>query len=201
MAYRKFDDPKLSADAKQMLTKDNFPKEPWRRAIQGIVNRVCGTDGIVASAGANLGTAATGVQTQTSVFATINGTVYTIAALNNINLGTASLAGENLATGKGTMGTNCCTKFLVYGGTDGIARVTGPGNIIEKKDYATAALAAAACKLPDLPDNCVALGSLLIQGPEAAGVNFSVGGCGTMGTCTVKNFIHMPYQEPFAPEA
>lgn len=202
MAYRKFDDANLNSDRKQMLTKTGgFFVEPWRRALQGIVNRVCGTDGIVAAAGATLGTAATGVQTTVTVFATINGTVYTIAAANNINLGTGAISGNNLETGKGTMGTNCATKFLVYTGTDGTALVTGPGNIVEKKDYATAALAAAACKLPDLPDNCVALGSLLLQGPEATGVDFSVGGCGTMGTCTFTNFIHMPYQEPFAAEA
>lgn len=99
------------------------------------------------------------------------------------------------------MGTNCVCRFLVYGGTDGTAHVAGPGNIVEKKDYATAALAAAKCKLPDLPENCVALGSLLLQGPEAAGVNFGVGGAGTMGTCTFRNFYNMPYQEPFAAEA
>jgi hypothetical protein len=133
-----------------------------------------------------------------AVVATINGIQVAIAAAANLNLGTGAYSGENLRQGAGTMGTNCVTRFLVYAGTSGAAEVAGPGNIVEKKDYATAALAAAACRLPDLPDNCVALGSLLLQGPEGAGVNFSVGGAGTMGTCSLTNFFNMPYTEPFA---
>ena len=202
MAYRKFDDPSLSADKKQMLAKTGgFFREPWFRALQGLVNRVIGDAAATACTTAVCATAATGVATGVEVKVCINGCEYNIVASGNINLGTGAYSGHNLEFGKGTMGTNCVTKFLIYGGTDGTAHVTGPGNIVEKKDYATAALAAAACKLPDLPDNSVALGSLLLQGPEAAGADFSVGGAGTMGTCTFRNFYSMPYQEPFAAEA
>lgn len=202
MAYRKFDDATIGSDRKQMLTKTGgFFREPWFRALQGLNNRVLGNSDLSAGTTAVLATAATGVATTVAVEVVINGCQYTIAATNNINCGTGAYCGENLGTGLGTMGTNCVTKFLVYGGTDGVANVTGPGNIIEKKDYATAALAAAACRLPDLPDNCVALGSVLLQGAAATGCNFSVGGLGTMGTCTFTNFWNMPYQEPFKAEA
>lgn len=202
MAYRKFDDPKLSRDDSRMKTKSGgFHNEPWFRALQGIVNRVIGDAAATACTTAVCATAATGVATTVEVKVAINGCEYNIVKSGNINLGTGAYSGDNLEFGKGTMGTNCVTKFLIYGGTDGTAHVTGPGNIVEKKDYATAALAAAECKLPDLPDNSVALGSLLLQGPEAAGVNFSVGGAGTMGTCTFTNFYSMPYQEPFKAEA
>ena len=197
MAYRKFDDAPLSADNKQMQMKTGgFFKEPWRRALQGIVNRVIG-----GTAGTSLVTAAcgtgttTGVKTATSVNASINGVSVAIAALDNINIGTGAYCGNNLELGKGTMGTNCVTKFLIFAGSDGVAQVTGPGNIVDKGGYASATLAAAACKLPELPENCVALGYMLMHGPEATGVNFSVGLAGTMGTCTFGDFIHMPYQE------
>lgn len=200
MSYRKFDDARLNSDAKQMQAT-NFRNQPWFRALQGLNNRVIGDASATACTTAVCATAATGVATTVEVKVSINGCEYNIAASGNINLGTGAYSGDNLEFGKGTMGTNCVTKFLVYGTTAGAAFVTGPGNIVEKKDYATAALAAAACKLPDLPENCVALGSLLLQGPAAAGVNFSVGGAGTMGTCTFTNFYNMPYQEPFKAEA
>lgn len=198
--YKKFDDPALKRDDSRMKVP-NFQLEPWRRALQGLVNRVIGDAAATACTTAVCATAATGVATTVEVKVAINGCEYNIVASGNINLGTGAYSGANLENGKGTMGTNCVTKFLIYGGTDGTAHVTGPGNIIEKKDYATAALAAAECRLPDLPDNCVALGSLLLQGPEAAGADFSVGGAGTMGTCTFTNFYNMPYQEPFKAEA
>jgi hypothetical protein len=198
--YRKFDDPNLKRDDSRQKTPA-FQLEPWRRALQGLVNRVIGDADATACTTAVCATAATGVATTVEVKVCINGCEYNIVKSGNINLGTGAYSGDNLEFGKGTMGTNCVTKFLIYGGTDGTAHVTGPGNIVEKKDYATAALAAAECKLPDLPDNSVALGSLLLQGPEAAGCNFSVGGAGTMGTCTFTNFYNMPYQEPFKAEA
>lgn len=199
--YRKFDDANLASDDSRLKVKPSFPKEAWLRALQGMNNRVIGDAAATACTTAVCATAATGVATTVEVKVSINGCEYNIAASGNINLGTGGLSGANLANGKGTMGTNCVTKFLVYGTTAGYAYVTGPGNIVEKKNYATAALAAAECKLPDLPENAVALGSLLLQGPAAVGVNFSVGGAGTMGTCTFTNFYNMPYQEPFKAEA
>jgi hypothetical protein len=204
MAYAKFDDPKISAENAKRKAPQAFYDDTIRRTIQGIVNRVvAGTDGTAgtAGAGAAAGTAATGVYTGNPVLASINGSIYTIVATSNINLGTGAYSGSNIQTGMGSMGTNCCCRFLVYGGTDGTARVCGPGNIVSKNDYATPALAAAECKLPDLPDNCVALASMLLQGPAAVGVNFSVGGAGTMGTCTFTQLVHMPYQEPFVAES
>jgi hypothetical protein len=202
MSYRKFDDPALNRDdSRQKVKTGGFFREPWLRGLQGIVNRVIGDAAATACTTAVCATAATGVATTVEVKVAINGCEYNIVASGNINLGTGAYSGDNLEFGKGTMGTNCVTKFLIYGGTDGTAHVAGPGNIVQKKDYATAALAAAECRLPDLPENCVALGSLLLQGPEAAGANFSVGGAGTMGTCTFTNFYNMPYQEPFKAEA
>lgn len=203
MAYAKFDDPKTSTENAKRKVPQAFSDDTIRRAIQGIVNRVvAGTDGNVGSA-ASCGTAGTGVKTKNSVFVSINGSIYTIAATDNLNLGTGAYSGNNIQAGMGEMGTNCCCKFLIYGGTDGYPQVCGPGNIVKKDlaDYPTAALAAAACKLPDLPDNCVALASMLLQGPAASKVNFSVGGAGTMGTCTFTQLHHMPYQEPFVAES
>lgn len=197
MAYRKFDDKSLNVDDSRLKLK-NFTKEAWFRALQAVSNRVIGDQNLTACTSAVLATAATGVATTVAVVATINGLQVAIAAAGNLNLGTGAYAGENLGVGRGTMGTNCVTRFLVFAGTSGAAEVAGPGNIVQKKDYATAALAAAACRLPDLPDNCVALGSLLLQGPAAAGVTFNVGGAGTMGTCSFSNFFNMPYTEPFA---
>lgn len=201
MAYAKFDDPKISTENAKRKANMAFFDDTIRRTIQGIVNRVVsGTNGVAGTA-ASAGTAATGVKTNNPVFASINGSLYTIVATDNINLGTGAYSGDNIQTGMGTMGTNCCCKFLIYGGTDGTARVCGPGNIVKKDDYATATLAAAECKLPDLPDNCVALASMLLQGPAGTGANFSVGGAGTMGTCSFSALVHMPYQEPFKAES
>lgn len=197
MAYRKYDDANPKADDSRMKLA-GFTKENWFRALQSVSNRVIGDANLTACTSAVCATAATGAATTVAVVATINGIQVAIAAGNNLNLGTGAYSGENLRSGAGTMGTNCVTRFLIYAGTSGDAAVAGPGNIIEKKDYATAALAAAACRLPDLPDNCVALGSMLLQGPAAVGVNFSVGGAGTMGTCSFTNFFNMPYTEPFA---
>ena len=198
MAYRKFDDKNLNVDDSKMKLKSFNSREAWFRALQAVSNRVIGDANLTACTSAVCATAATGIATTVAVVATINGLQVAIAAAGNLNLGTGAYSGENLGIGMGTMGTNCVTRFLVYAGTSGDAAVAGPGNIIQKKDYATAALAAAACRLPDLPDNAVALGSLLLQGPAAAGCNFAVGGAGTMGTCTFSNFFNMPYTEPFA---
>jgi hypothetical protein len=197
MAYRKFDDKNRNVDdSAEKSQHGGFMREPERRTIQGIANQVLATTaGAVTLTAAKLGTSATGVCTQDPVFVKINGIGYTIGACSDVNLGTGAYAGANIAGDLGTMGTNCVCKFLVYAGTAGTTdvEVAGPGNIIEKKDYATAALAAAACKVPDLPDNKVALGYLLLQGPEATGVTFAVGGAGTMGTCTFVNYLNMPY--------
>lgn len=203
MAYRKFDDPSLDRDNSQMKAKSGrFGNwEAFLRALQGLNNRVIGDAAATACTTAVCATAATGVATTVEVKVSINGCEYNIVASGNLNLGTGAYSGDNLELGKGTMGANCVTKFLVYGTTAGVAQVAGPGNIVDKDDYATAALAAAECKLPDLPENCVALGSMLLQGPYAAGANFSIGGAGTMGTCTFTNFYNMPYQEPFKAEA
>lgn len=192
MAYRKFDDPKISVDNSAMKVSA-LKSEVLKRAIMGSVNRVlCGTSGAVSANGANLGTAATGICTQNAVIACINGQAVTIPATNNINLGTGNYSGAQI--GKGTMGTNCVTKFLVFADENAVVDVAGPGNIVDKGDYANATLAAAACALPDLPEGAVALGYLTLQGPAGSGVTFNVGGAGTMGTCSFVNLFNMPYE-------
>jgi hypothetical protein len=93
----------------------------------------------------------------------------------------------------GTQGSNTVAKYLVYVGTDGTAAVTGPGNVVLKTDYATQALAEAACKLPDLPDNSCALGYLLLNAPTASPVYRKQQTLGTGGTTAYVNLQFMPF--------
>lgn len=197
MAYKKFDDPDTKVNASVNKVNDAFPMEAIRRALQGISNRVTGGTagtGIITLAGA--GTSGTGgFQTTMDVGVVRNGIRSTCAATANMLFGTL-----------GTLGTNKVTKFLLctIDGTSGTC--IGPGNIVDKGDYATATLAAAACKLPDLPDGACALASVTLNAPAdtvlvltdgastaAAVLGYALGTGGSSGTATFQDLVCMPF--------
>lgn len=187
MAYRKFDDPAVDVNDSRMKTYDAFQLEATRRAIQGISNRVmAGTSGTGYSpfntAGFAVGTI--GSQFTTELLLCLNGAVKTIELQDNIRMP------------YGTQGLNTVAKYLfVSNGTSGTVRCVGPGNIIDKGDYSTIALANTAAKLPDLPDNHVALGMLTLNAPTLTNVVFAVSSTlgTTGGTATYADLICMPY--------
>ena len=188
MSYKKFDDPNAKVNAAVRKVFDAFPKDALRRALEGISNRhLCGTSATgwfpnVTSGLADGGTG--GIKTATAVTVVINGKPYVIAA------------GDNLKMPSTQIGTNCVTYYLISTqGTSGT--VSGPGNIILKSDYATPALAAAACKLPDLPAGHCVLGKFLFHAP-AAGTNLNPADFGkpsTAGTGAYTDLICMPIDE------
>lgn len=198
MAYKKFDDPDTKVNASVNKVNDAFPVESIRRALQGISNRVlggtAGTGYIPSLAGAAVGGSA-GFKTAMPVGVVRNGIRTTCGATNNMMFGTL-----------GTLGTNKVTKFLIctVDGTSGT--VIGPGNIVDKGDYASATLAAAACKLPDLPDGACALASVTLNAPAAtvlvltdgastaaAVLGYVLGTGGTAGTAAYQDLVCMPF--------
>jgi hypothetical protein len=198
MAYKKFDDPSEKVDATKYGVYDATVKEGIRRALQGISNRVIGgsngTQGPLITPGLATGATA-GFSVGNAVSVVRNGVISTVAAAANL-----------LFPELGTLGKNKVTKFLVCtkDGTSGT--IVGPGNIVDKGDYASATLAAAAAKIPDLPDGACALGYVTLNAPAAtalvltdgastaaAKLGYVLGTGGTAGTATYVNLVCMPY--------
>ena len=192
MAYKKFDDPNVKVDNSQFSVYDAFAKEPFRRALMSIMNRViAGTSGTgnfpgVTSTVAKATTA--GVKTTTQVLAVINGVVNVIPAL------------DNMALPSGTQGKNTVAKYLVvsYGtsGTYGTAgTIVGPGNVVSKADYATVTLANAAAKLPDPPEHTVVLGYVQVNAPTLTDIVFADDSAldTTGGTAVYGDLMNLPY--------
>lgn len=187
MSYKKFDDADRKVDASVKKMYSAFPMEELRRALQGITNCVLqGTAGTGAfiTAGCT-GGATSGGKITYPIDVCIDGIKYALAAQDNIPMPAWSPAG--------TQGSNTVAKYLFYAGTDGTAYIAGPGNVIDKGLYTTLAAAEAAAKLPDLPDNCVALGYLKLNAPYADDIPTPrIGTVSTMGTAAYGDFIHMP---------
>lgn len=189
----KFDDVPLSRDSAPRKIYPAMPWEAFRRAIQGITNRVVsgtnGTMGGTAGIGAAyLGTGSTcGIALKTALGIEINGRYGTAVAQDNIYLppGTQSKSTYVkylVAVGFGTQGT-------VFAGNEGAS--------------STAAM------LPDCPDGYVCVG-YLEYATGTAGAFIRIGG-GTAGnnqnvlsgnvaaTCGTVNaweeLLHMPYDE------
>jgi hypothetical protein len=182
MAYTKFDDPNTKVDNSKEKVNGAFPKENMRRALQGISNRVLSGTAGSANKTAELADGSTcGILTAAPVNVVIDGIIY------------AAIAVDNMLMPAGTQGSNTVAKYLVYVGTDGTAAITGPGNVILKTDYSTIALAEAAAKLPDLPDNTCALGYLLLHAPTASPVYRKQQTLGTGGTTSYVNLQYMPF--------
>jgi hypothetical protein len=195
MAYKKFDDPDPKVNQSIGKGYDAFPMEAIRRAIQAVANRVIsGTGGTYTLAGAGSGASA-GFAFASPVKVSINGVMSTVAAQGNLLFGSL-----------GTMGTNTVAKFLICtkDGTSGT--VVGPGNVVSKNDYASATLAAAAAKIPDLPDGAAPLAYVTLQAPAttvlvltggattaAANLGYILGSNGTAGTATYVDLVCMPY--------
>ena len=187
---KKFDDPDKKVDPSVRDIYDSFPKEAERRAFQGIANRVIGgtngTQGPLITAGCTLGTTA-GFNIATGVTVVINGMVSTC------------IAQDNLPLPDGTQPANTVAKYLIATAAGTSGTVIGPGNVVDKADYDSATLAAAACRLPDLPDGYCALGYVTLQAPEATALVFAdgdgyvTGTGGTAGTATYVDLICMPY--------
>lgn len=188
MAYKKFDDASLSMDQSARKVYST-PKEAFRRALQSVANRVLG------------GTAGTGYSPTTATLA--NGGTGGIKITKNVSVVINGVQGtcliqDNLKipAWNTTMGSNSVIKYLVS--TDNNAAGTGgtisAGNVIDKANYTTVALANAAAKLPDLPDGNCALGYAIFTTPDANGV--VPAGCGllsTAGTVAYYDLICMPY--------
>lgn len=198
MAYKKFDEPDDKVDASAMKIHGAVTNEALRRALQGIANRVlggtAGTGYIPTLAGAAVGGSA-GFLTAMPVAVVRDGIRTTANATNNMLFGKL-----------GTLAANEVAKFLIctVNGTSGT--VIGPGNIVSKADYASATLAAAACKLPDLPDGACALASVTLSAPAttvlvltdgastaAASLGYLIGTGGTAGTATYQDLVCMPF--------
>jgi len=197
MAYRKFDDPDTKVDDSRAKVYGAFPNEAIRRAIQGVSNRVIGgtngTQGPLIDATCGIGGSA-GFKVGSGVSVVRDGVVSAVAVTDNL-----------LFSKLGTMGTNTVAKFLICT-TDGTsATCIGPGNVVSKSDYASATLAAAAAKLPDLPDGACALGYVTLQAPAAtvlvltdgattaaANLGYAIGGGSTAGTATYVDLVCMP---------
>ena len=198
MAYRKFDAPALKVNQSQMKVYDAAPVEALRRAIQGVANRVLG------------GTAGTGyvpVLAGCAVGGTCGfKTTYNVGIVRNGAVGTCLLADNMYFSAQSTMGTNTVAKFLICSTAGTGPQIVGPGNIVDKGNYASATLAAAAAKIPDLIDGECALGYVTLQAPAAtvlvltssaqtaaAALGYAIGGGGTAGTATYVDVVCMPY--------
>lgn len=159
MAYTK--------DASTNKVNQAFNHASMRAALKAMKAHVIGgTEGTsVEGQTAGLAVASSGVtkfQIANAVTYTINGKVYSQAALNEI-LWPAAL---------GTQGTASYRKYLIYAGTDALATTSGyvaGGN---------EAAASADAKLPDLPDDMCPLGYCEMHCDTAAWV----AGTGTQGT-------------------
>jgi hypothetical protein len=190
-AGKKFDDPNRKVDASVRSVYDAFWNSPMRRALQSISNRVLGGTsgtGWFPNVTASVADGSTGgIKTTTPVTVAINGAAVIVAAQDNLKMPGAS------ADFTGTQGSNTVAKYLVCAvGTAGT--IIGPGNIINKADYATVALANAAAQLPELPSGACALGYALFNTPAAADV--VVSSCGllsTAGTVAYTDLICLPY--------
>lgn len=186
MAYKKFDDPATSSNDAHRKVNEAFMTEGFRRALQGITNYVLqGTAGTGAFVTAGLaGGSTSGGKVTYPLDIVIDGIKYAVAAQDNIPMPSWS----------GTQGSNTVARYLFYVGTDGTAYITGPGAIIDKGLYTTLDAAEALAKLPDLPDNCCALGELKLNAPYATAVTTPrIGTVSTMGTAAYTDFIHMPF--------
>ena len=198
MAYKKFDAPDPKVNQSQMKVYDAVPIEALRRALQGISNRVlggtAGTGYCPVMAGCAIGT--------TAGFRVTNN----ISVVRNGAVGTCLLADNLFFAEQGTMGTNTVAKFLICTTAGTGPQIIGPGNIIDKGDYSTPALGAAAAKIPDLVDGECALGYVTLHAPAAtvlvltasatttaAGLGYAIGGGDTAGTATYVDVVCMPY--------
>jgi hypothetical protein len=198
-AGKKFDDADTSVNQSANKVYDALPNAAIRRAIQSVTNRVlggtAGTGRLPVLAGCTLGSTA-GFIFASDVGVVRNGVASTCAIPAATGLYFAKL---------GTMGTNTVAKFLIatLDGTSGT--VIGPGNIVDKGNYASATLAAAAAKLPDLPDTGVALGYVTLDAPAAtvlvltdgattaaASLGYKIGTGGTAGTAAYVDLMNMP---------
>lgn len=191
MSYPKFDDrnKKVSTTARKAI--DATAHEAMRRAIQGVVNRVLGgsngTQGPLITAGIAIGSTH-GLNTTNAVTVSINGVQVAVGVLADVDMPAA-----------GTQAVNTTAKFLLSVGTAGTGLVSGPANIITDADYTTVALAAAAAKLPDLPDGHCALGYVTYRSGSVARVWSAASvvdaASSTGGTAAYTNLLHMPYED------
>lgn len=189
MAYRKFDDPAKSRHNDEGKVDPNFPKEGWRKALHGVLNRViyasqAGTststfDGWVTTGGT------AGMALGQTLAIIINGRYGSCAAMTNVYLP------------HGTQGSNTWVKYLLSSGFGTSGTVTA-GN---------EGASSTAARLPNCPDGHVALGYLeynTTSGPftrfggGTAGAQNVMSGnvaatCGTIGTAIT--FMHMPMDE------
>jgi len=198
MAYKKFDDadPKVDNSSKKVFGA--FNNEAIRRAIQSISNRVwagtSATAGQLLSGSCGIG-GTTGFKVGSGLYLVRDGVLSTLAAQDNLYFSKL-----------GTMGTNTVAKFLICSADGTSATCIGPGNVVDKGNYASATLAAAAAKLPDLPDGAVAVGYVTLHAPAAtvlvltagdttatASLGYTIGsGSGTKGTATYVQLVNMP---------
>jgi len=183
----KFDAPDAKVDQSGLKVYADA-HEQFRRALQGVSNRVLG------------GTAGTGYSpiTATLTIGTLGVKITkNVAVVINGVQGTAAVQ-DNLAMPSGVIPANSACKYLVStalsaAGTSGT--VSGPGNIVSCADYDSNTLALAACKLPDLPDNHCALGYVTLTTPYLTAVTLiSTSVLGTTGgTDGYADLICMPY--------
>ena len=184
----KFDVPNVKVDKTGRKVYAKYD-EQFRRALQGITNRVLGgtsgTGNSPVTAAAAVGTL--GVLTANAVVIVVNGVQ-----------GTAK-AQDNMPLPSGVIPLNSACKYLVStpldagAGTSGT--VSGPGNIVSCADYASNTLALAACKLPDLPDGHCAIAAVTFVTPVLTAVTLiptSVLGT-TGGTSAYTDLLCMPY--------
>jgi hypothetical protein len=182
MAYKKFDDPNIKGETSQRKVNQAFYDDTIRRALQGISNRVlCGTSGSANKTAILADGSTCGIKFTMPLNVVIDGVIYAVAAQ------------DNLAMPAGTQGTNTVSKYLVYVGTSGTAFIAGPGNEVLKTDYATQALANAAAKLPDLPDNSCALGYLTFNANQGTACPRTQQVLGTQGTTAYVDLVFMPF--------
>jgi hypothetical protein len=180
MAVPLFSDQPKSVDTSKNKIYGAFNHASQRAALKALMSYILpgGTAGTTRTlpgtlAGLAVGSSVTKFKIANPFAYTINGLVYGQAALDEI-LWPASL---------GTQGTATYCKYLVYCGTAALATTSG---LVAKGNEA---LTAAAAKLPDLPDNCCAVGYVFHQAPTTAWV----AGTGTMGTfATYVDLLAMP---------
>jgi hypothetical protein len=197
MAYKKFDDADKKVDQSQFGVYDAIYTEAVRRALQGINNRVlgatAGTGFYPTLAVCAIGTTC-GFKTTNEVGVVRDGVLSKVIAKDNLYFGTC-----------GTMGTNTVAKFLICSIDGTSATNIGPGNVVDKGAYASATLAAAAAKIPDLPAGAVALGYVTLDAPAAtvlvltdgattaaARLGYAIGGGTTAGTAAYVDLVNYP---------
>jgi len=189
MAYRKFDDPAMSRHNDEGKVNPNFPKEGWRKALHGVLNRVIYGGGAGTASSTFDGWLTTGgtagVALGQTLTVIINGRYGSAAAMANIMLP------------KGTQGSGTWVKYLVSSGFGTSGTVTA-GN---------EGASSTAARLPNCPDGHVALGFLEYNttsgafnrfgGGTAGGYNVISGNiaatCGTVVALT--ELMHMPMDE------